>query len=125
MHCLKPFLLAMLLPLLLSANEDRPPVPYDYLAKKEVKHFITMMVKKHHFKRAYITSVLKEAKLDRDTLNRYTGKYKVGTTNGPWERYKAHVLDPVSLEKAKKFKKNTIAPCSEQVKSIRSIWTIS
>ncbi|WP_373028998.1 lytic transglycosylase domain-containing protein, partial [Sulfurovum sp.] len=51
------------------------------------------------------TSVLEDAKLDRDTLARYTGKYKVGTTNGPWERYKAHVLDPISLDKAKKFKK--------------------
>ena len=87
------------------ANDDRPPVSYDFLAKKEVKNFINMMVKKHHFKRSYITSVLGDAKLDRDTLARYTGKYKVGTTNGPWERYKAHVLDPVSLDKAKKFKK--------------------
>lgn len=49
--------------------------------------------------------VLNHAKLDRDTLARYTGKYKVGTTNGPWERYKAHVLDKESLAKAKKFKK--------------------
>jgi membrane-bound lytic murein transglycosylase B len=87
------------------ANDDRPPIPYDFLAKKEVRKFIDMMVKKHHFKRTYVTDVLKSAKLDRDTLNRYTGKYKVGTTNGPWERYKAHVLDPVSLEKARKFKK--------------------
>ncbi|MBT8343600.1 MAG: lytic murein transglycosylase, partial [Sulfurovum sp.] len=87
------------------ANDDRPTVSYDFLAKKEVKNFISMMVKTHHFKRSYITSVLEDAKLDRDTLARYTGKYKVGTTNGPWERYKAHVLDPVSLDKAKKFKK--------------------
>jgi len=87
------------------ANDDRPPVPYDFLAKKEVKKFINMMVKKHHFKRSYVTDVLSSAKLDRDTLNRYTGKYKVGTTNGPWERYKAHVLDPITLNKARKFKK--------------------
>jgi len=52
-----------------------------------------------------MTSVLKHAKLDRDTLARYTGKYKVGTTNGSWERYKAHVLDKKSLAKAIKFKK--------------------
>jgi membrane-bound lytic murein transglycosylase B len=102
---LKLLLLTILLPFLLIANDDRPPVPYDFLAKKEVRNFINMMVKKHHFKRSYMTSVLGGAKLDRDTLARYTGKYKVGTTNGPWERYKAHVLDPVSLAKAKKFKK--------------------
>lgn len=88
------------------ANDDRPPIAYNFLAKKEVRNFIDMMVKKYHFKRSYMTSVLKSAKLDRDTLARYTGKYKVGTTNGSWERYKAHVLDKKSLAKAKKFKKN-------------------
>ena len=91
--------------MILLSNDDRPPIPYNYLAKKEVQNFINMMVKKHHFKRSYMTSVLKNAKLDRDTLARYTGRYKVGTTNGPWERYKAHVLDKESLRKAKKFKK--------------------
>ncbi|HSR74082.1 MAG TPA: lytic murein transglycosylase [Sulfurovum sp.] len=105
MNFFKPFLLVLFLPMVLFANDDRPPIPYNFLAKKEVNEFITMMVKKHHFERSYLTSVLKDAKLDRDTLNRYTGKYKVGTTNGPWERYKAHVLDPVTLNKAKKFKK--------------------
>ncbi|WP_309498643.1 lytic murein transglycosylase [Sulfurovum sp.] len=105
MKFLKPLLLAMFLPFLLTANDDRPPVPYNFLAKQEVKNFISMMVKKHHFTQSYMTSVLEDAKLDRDTLDRYTGRYKVGTTNGSWERYKAHVLDPISLAKAKKFKK--------------------
>jgi len=103
---LKKLLLILLIPFYLLANDDRPPVKYDYLAKKEVRNFINMMVKKYHFKRDYMTSVMKHAKLDRDTLARYTGRYKVGTTNGSWERYKAHVLDPVSLKKAKKFKKS-------------------
>ena len=105
MKLLKLFLLITLIPLMLSANDDRPPVKYNYLAKKEVQRFISMMVKKYHFKRSYMVSVMKQAKLDRDTLARYTGKYKVGTTNGPWERYKAHVLNKDSLQKAKKFKK--------------------
>ena len=98
-------LLTLFIPFLILANDDRPPVPYNYLAKKEVQRFIDMMVRKHHFKRSYMVSVLKCAKLDRDTLARYTGRYKVGTTNGSWERYKAHVLDKESLKKAKKFKK--------------------
>ncbi len=98
-------LLVAVMPFVLLANDDRPPIAYDFLAKKEVKSFIRMMVEKYHFKNSYITSVLKKAKLDRDTLDRYTGRYKVGSTNGPWERYKAHVLDPLSLKKAKKFKK--------------------
>jgi membrane-bound lytic murein transglycosylase B len=98
-------LLIILVPFLLIANDDRPPIAYDYLAKKEVKKFIDMMVKKHNFDRAYVTDMLRHAKLDRDTLVRYTGKYKVGSTNGSWERYKAHVLDDVSLQKAVNFKK--------------------
>ena len=98
-------MILVLLNTMLLSNDDRPPIPYNFLAKKEVKRFVDMMVKKHHFKRKYIVSVLKSARLDRDTLDRYTGRYKVGTTNGSWERYKAHVLDPLSLKKAKRFKK--------------------
>jgi len=98
-------LLITFIPLILLSNDDRPPVAYNYLAKKEVQSFINMMVNKYHFKRSYMTSVMKKAKLDRDTLARYTGRYKVGTTNGSWERYKAHVLDKNSLRKAKKFKR--------------------
>ena len=105
MKMIKLLLLTALIPFILLANDDRPPVPYNFLAKKEVQNFINMMVKKHHFKRSYMVSVLKNAKLDRDTLARYTGRYKVGSTNGPWERYKAHVLDPLTLKKAKKFKR--------------------
>jgi len=105
MKLLKLFLLLTLIPFIVYANDDRPPIPYNYMAKKEVQKFITMMVNKYHFKRSYMVSVMKKAKLDRDTLARYTGKYKVGTTNGSWERYKAHVLDKESLAKAKKFKK--------------------
>lgn len=101
----KLLILLLLSPWILLANSDRPPIAYDFLAKKEVKQFINMMVKKHRFSREYMTRVIKSAKLDRDTLNRYTGRYKVGTTNGSWERYKAHVLDKSSLKKAKVFKK--------------------
>lgn len=86
-------------------NDDRPPIAYDFLAKKEVRLFIDMMVKKHNFDRDYMKFILSKAKLDRDTLARYTGKYKVGSTNGSWERYKAHVLDDLSLQKAVNFKK--------------------
>ena len=100
------FKLLLLFTLLINANDDRPPIAYNYLAKKNVHTFINMMVKKYHFKRDYMTDVLRDAKLDRDTLARYTGRYKVGTTNGSWERYKAHVLDKKSLAKAKKFKKS-------------------
>ena len=65
-----------------------------------------MMVKKNHFKRSYMKEVLGNAMLDKETRARYTGKYKVGSTNGSWERYKDHVLDPATLQLAKEFKQN-------------------
>jgi len=113
----KLLLLATILLTHIQANDDRPPISYDFLAKKEVQNFVDMMVNKYHFKRNYMRAVLNHAKLDRDTLARYTGKYKVGTTNGSWERYKAHVLDKESLRKAKKFKKeyySTLLRASKQ-----------
>ena len=91
-------------PLLLTANDDRPPVKYDFLAKEQTQRFINRMVKKYHFKRSYMVKMMKDARLDRDTLARYTGRYKAGTTVGTWKRFKAHVLTPEILRKAKRFK---------------------
>jgi membrane-bound lytic murein transglycosylase B len=105
MKIIKCFLITMLIPFLLLANDDRPPVPYNYLAKKEVQNFINMMVHKYHFKRSYMVSVMKHAKLDRDTLARYTGKFKKNTTVGSWERFKLHVVNPETFREAKKFKR--------------------
>ncbi|MFT7880001.1 MAG: lytic murein transglycosylase [Sulfurimonas sp.] len=99
-------ILAFLLPLLLFANEERPPIPYDFLAKKQTGKFIKKMVKKHGFESAYLKRILDDAKLDRDTLARYTGRYRKNTTVGTWQRFKAHVLDEKSLSKAVKFKKS-------------------
>lgn len=98
------FLLIMILPFILMANDDRKPIRYDYLKLKSVNTFISMMVHKYHFDKSYMRRIMKGAKLDRDTLARYTGRYKVGTTNGSWERYKAHTQDAYSLKKAKLFK---------------------
>jgi len=99
------FLIAVILPLSLLANDDRPPVAYDFLKLSQTKHFVSQMVNKYHFKRSYMNKMMKSARLDRDTLNRYTGKYKSGTTVGTWERFKDHVLDPGTLKKAKIFKR--------------------
>ena len=117
MRFFRSLLLLISLTSFLISNDDRPPVDYDFLAKKEVQSFIDMMVQKHHFQRSYMKSILQNAKLDRDTLDRYTGRYVVGTTNGPWERYKAHVLDPLTLQKAKDFKNkyaDTLARASKE-----------
>lgn len=106
MRLLRALFVIITLSCLSFSNDDAPPVEYDYLSKPEVRSFITMMVTKYHFDEEYMRSVFANARFDSDTLKRYTGKYVVGTTNGSWERYKAHVLDPVSLQKAKDFKQN-------------------
>ena len=109
MQLFKYFILTTLLTFFLHANEDRPPIAYNYLNKKEVQSFINMMVNTYHFKRSYMTSVLTSAKLDRDTLARYTGRFKKNTTVGTWERFKLHVVNPETFEEARAFKKTHYA----------------
>ena len=109
MKIFKLITLTLFVPLLLVASQPKeplPPVPYNFLEKREVKNFINMMVKRNHFKRSYMEEVLANAMLDKETLARYTGKYKINTTNGSWERYKDHVLDPETMKKAENFKRD-------------------
>ena len=102
---LKLLLLIVLFPLFLLANDDRPPVRYDYLSKPDVQRFIKMMHTRYGFREAYLTKVFRQAKLDRDTLARYTGKFKKNTTVGSWERFKLHVVNPETFKEAKAFKR--------------------
>ncbi len=104
MNSLKKHTLLFISTLLFSSALWGEPAEYNFLAKKEVQHFIDTLVKKYHFDRDEVTQVLKNAKYDQETLSRYQGKYKKGKTDGTWERYKAHVLDPLSLKKAQIFK---------------------
>ncbi len=105
MKIIKTLLLTTLFLVHIYANDDRPPIKYNYLAKQEVRHFINMMANKYHFKRSYLASVMQHAKLDRDTLARYTGKFKRNSTVGTWERFKLHVVNPETFKEAREFKK--------------------
>ena len=99
------YLMWLLIPFILVANSDRPPIKYDFLKKSQTKIFIDKMVSRYHFKRNYMRRIMSDAKLDRDTLDRYRGRYRSGVTVGTWERFKDHVLDRDTLKKAKKFKR--------------------
>jgi membrane-bound lytic murein transglycosylase B len=94
-----------LLTLSLHANDDRPPIKYDYLSKPNVQRFISIMHQKYGFETAYLKKVLGHARLDRDTLARYSGKFKKNSTIGSWERFKLHVVNEPTFKKARKFKK--------------------
>ena len=89
----------------LQANDDRPPVRYDYLSKANVLQFISMMHHQYGFETDYLERILHHARLDRDTLSRYTGKFKKNSTVGSWERFKLHVVNKETFEEAKVFKK--------------------
>ncbi len=95
----------LIIPSLLLGNDDRKPIPYNYLAKKEVQTFIDTMVNQYHFNRSDVTNILKRAKLDRDTLARYSGKFKRNSTVGTWERFKLHVVNQKTFKEARAFKK--------------------
>jgi len=86
-------------------NDDRPPIPYDYLSKPQVQRFIRTMHKQYGFSEAYLKRVLQHAKLDRETLARYTGKFKKNSTVGSWERFKLHVVNKETFQEAKRFKR--------------------
>jgi membrane-bound lytic murein transglycosylase B len=88
----------------LYGNDDRPPTAYDYLSKPSVQRFIRMMHTRYGFDTAYLRKVFKHAKLDRDTLARYTGTFKKNSTVGSWERFKLHVVNPETFALAKAFK---------------------
>ena len=109
MKLLKLLTLTIIIPFSLLAVEPKiptPPVPYDFLKKTEVKNFVNMMVNKYHFKRSYVEDTLSNAMLDQETLARYVGKYKAGSTNGTWERYKKNVLNEETMQLAHEFKQN-------------------
>lgn len=99
------YILLLLLPLVALSNDDRPPVKYNFMSKKVTQKFVQKMVNKYHFKRSYMNAMMKNAKLDRDTLDRYTGRYKAGVTVGTWDRFLDHVLDKETLNKARSFTK--------------------
>ena len=103
---MKRILLTLLfIPFILFGNDDRPPIRYDYLSKPNVQRFISMMHRKYGFETAYLRKVLSHARLDRDTLARYTGRFKRNSTVGSWERFKLHVVNEETYDEAKIFKK--------------------
>jgi len=69
----------------------------DYLANKEVQHFIQKMVTQYGFEKYHLEYLFANATFDGETLSRYKGKRRPNTTDGTWVRYKTKLLDPVSL----------------------------
>ena len=73
----------------------------DYTKKKEVRAFITKIVKKYHFKREYLTKLFKNVEFQQKALGIFNPKYvkepkkiKRYPKHGSWDRYeKIHLGD--------------------------------
>ncbi len=75
----------------------------DYSTTPEGKAFATKMHKKHKFEKRYILKLLKKAKHQPKTLDRYRGRHKVGSTDFSWHRYKSKILIKDSIELGREF----------------------
>ncbi len=88
-------LLLMLLLFLTTVIEAK-----DYNNRREVKNFINMMVKKHHFKRAELKKLFSNVKFQRGALGMFNPKYrkkpkhppKHYSKHGSWDRYEKILL---------------------------------
>jgi len=86
----------LLLPWLLQADVD-------YSKNTQAKVFVSKMHKRYKFDKKYIYGLLKKAKHQKRTLQRYSGRHKVGNTDFSWHRYKSKILIPQSIALGRKF----------------------
>lgn len=77
----------------------------DYSKHPKAKVFIEKMYKKYKFDKKYTAKLLKKAKHQKKTLSRYQGRYKVGSTDFSWHRYKSKILIPESIVLGREFMK--------------------
>ncbi len=75
----------------------------DYSRYPPAKAFVEKMHRTYHFDRGYLYRLLKKAKHQQETLDRYRGRHKVGATDFSWHRYKSKILIPESIALGKRF----------------------
>jgi len=84
----------------------------DYNNKREVKNFINMMVKKHHFKKSKLQKLFRKVKFQRGALGMFNPKYrkkpkkppkKRYSKHGSWDRYEKIMLGDTRVNKGVKY----------------------
>jgi len=75
----------------------------DYSHTVQAKKFVNKMHEKYKFDKKYLYRLLKKAKHQKKTLDRYRGRYKVGNTDFSWHRYKSKILIPESIALGRRF----------------------
>ncbi len=84
----------LLLALLITASINAK----DYTSSPQAKAFVAMMHNKHGFSQTYLNNLISQATDQPETLDRYRGRHKVGTTDFSWHRYKSKILIPESVQ---------------------------
>jgi len=76
----------------------------DYSRRSDVKAFVVKMHKKYGYSESHLLKLFSKAKHQSETLKRYQGRYKVGSTDFSWSRYKSKILiDRSSISLGKRF----------------------
>jgi len=83
----------------------------DYNNKREVKNFINMMVKKHHFNKKKLQKLFKNVKFQRGALGMFNPKYRKKPKKAPkhypkhgsWDRYTKSILGQTRINKGVKY----------------------
>ena len=99
-------LLLMLLLLFMGVVEAK-----DYNNKREVKNFINMMVKKHHFSKKKLQKLFRNVKFQQGALGMFNPKYrkkpkkppKHYPKHGSWDRYERSLLGETRVQKGVQY----------------------
>ena len=77
----------------------------DYSKNPQAAAFAEKMHKKYGFNEMKLLKLLKKARHQPETLDRYTGKRKIGATDFSWHRYKSKILIKESIDLGVEFMK--------------------
>jgi len=86
----------------------------DYNNKREVKNFINMMVKKHHFNKKKLQKLFRDVRFQRVALAIFNPKYRKNPKkrpkhypkHGSWDRYSKSLLGKTRVEKGVRYMRN-------------------
>jgi membrane-bound lytic murein transglycosylase B len=75
----------------------------DYAHLPQARAFAQQMHRRHGFATEELLRLLHQARHQSETLARYQGRHKVGSTDFSWHRYKSKILIPESVALGKRF----------------------
>ena len=95
--------IGLMLSLLVLLSEGLFSQTIDYAALPAAKAFVNRMHDRYGFDRRRLYRLLHNVKHQGETLARYQGRHKVGTTDFSWHRYKSKILIDESIRLGVRF----------------------